>query len=49
MIFKILNLNSNNLYNIADNKTKKMVNTYIEECKDKKLLTGYFGISAKKI
>lgn len=49
MIFKTLNLNSDNIYDIADNKTKKMVNTYIEECKDKKLLTGYFGISAKKI
>ena len=37
------------LYNIADNKTKKRVNTYIEEWKDKGLLTGYFGILAKNI
>lgn len=34
---------------MADNKTKDMINTYIEEWKDKKLLTGYFGILAKNI
>lgn len=39
----------NILYNIADTKTKKRVNTYIEEWKDKGLLTGYFGILAKSI
>jgi len=49
MIFKTLNLNSNNIYDIADNKTKNIVNTYIEEWKDKKLLTGYFGILSKNI
>lgn len=38
-----------NLYNIADAKTKKRVNTYIEEWKDKGLLTGYFGTLAKSI
>ena len=37
------------LYNIADTKTKKRVNTYIEEWKDKGLLTGYFGTLAKSI
>ena len=37
------------LYNIADTKTKKRVNTYIEEWKDKGLLTGYFGTLAKNI
>lgn len=37
------------LYNIADTKTKKKVNTYIEEWKDKGLLTGYFGTLAKNI
>lgn len=49
MIFKTLNLNNNNLYNIADNKTKNTVNTYIEEWKDKGLLKGYFGTLAKNI
>ena len=39
----------NTLYNIADNKTKNRVNTYIEEWKDKGLLTGYFGTLAKNI
>jgi hypothetical protein len=37
------------LYNVADAKTKKRVNTYIEEWKDKGLLTGYFGTLAKSI
>ncbi len=37
------------LYNIADNKNKNRTNTYIEEWKDKGLLTGYFGILAKNI
>lgn len=37
------------LYNIADTKTKNRVNAYIEEWKDKGLLTGYFGTLAKKI
>lgn len=41
-IFKTLNLNSDNMYDIADKKTKKMINTYIEEWKEKELLTGYF-------
>ena len=37
------------MYNIADNKTKDTVNTYIEEWKDKGLLKGYFGMLAKNI
>lgn len=49
MIFKTLNLNNDNLYSIADNKTKKVTNTYIEEWKDKRLLTGIFGMMAKNI
>ena len=39
----------NTLYNIADTKTKNRINTYIEEWKDKGLLTGYFGTLAKNI
>ncbi len=38
-----------NLYNVADNKTKDRVNTYIEEWKDKGILTGYFEILSKNI
>lgn len=49
MIFKTLNLNSDNLYNIANNQIKNMVDSYIEEWKDKGLLTGYFGILANNI
>lgn len=37
------------LYNVADNKTKNRANTYIEEWKDRRILTGYFGILAKNI
>lgn len=48
-IFKTLNLNSDNLYSIADFKTKKEANVYIEELKDKGLLKGYFGVLAKNI
>lgn len=51
MILKTLNLNSNNLYNIADIKTKNIANIYIEELKDKGLLknNSYFSILAKNI
>ena len=38
-----------NLYNIADTKTKSRINTYIEEWKENKLLTGYFGVLANNI
>ena len=40
---------SENIYNIADNKTKKRINTYIEQWKEQKLLTGYFGVLANNI
>lgn len=49
MIFKTLNLSNNNLYNIANNKTKNMTDTYIEELKEKGILKGYFGTLAKNI
>lgn len=48
-IFDSFKVNSNNLYHIADNKTKNKVNTYIEEWKDKGFLTGYFGVLANNI
>lgn len=48
-IFKIFNFAFDNLYNMADKKTKQQVNTYIEEWKDKKLLNGYFGMLADNI
>ena len=38
-----------NLYNIADTKTKARINEYIEEWKENKLLTGYFGVLANNI
>lgn len=37
------------MYNIADTRTKKRINTYIEEWQDKGLLTGDFGTQAKNI
>ena len=49
MIFKTLKLNNSNLYSISDIKTKNMVNTYIEEWKDKGLLKEHFGLLAKNI
>ena len=48
-IFNTFQIDFNNLYSIADTKTKKRVNTYIEEWQDKGLLTGYFGTLAKNI
>lgn len=48
-IFDTFSFTSDNLYNIADTKTKDRINTYIEEWKDKGLLTGYFGTLAKNI
>lgn len=48
-IFDGIDFDFNNLYNIADSKTKKRINTYIEEWQDKGLLTGYFGELAKNI
>lgn len=48
-IIGTFNFTFDTLYNIADNKTKNSINTYIEEWKDKGLLTGYFGTLAKNI
>lgn len=48
-IFDIFNFTADNLYNIADRKTKSKVNVYIEEWKEKGLLTGYFGTIANNI
>lgn len=48
-IFDTFNFSFDNLYNIADNKTKNRINTYIEEWKDKGFLTGYFEMLAKNI
>lgn len=48
-IFDTFKFSFDTLYNIADNKTKARVNTYIEEWKDKGLLTGYFGMLANNI
>ena len=43
------NFTSENIYDIADNKTKKRINTYIEQWKEQKLLTGYFKVLANNI
>lgn len=48
-IFDTFNFTSENIYNIADNKAKKRINTYIEQWKEQKLLTGYFGVLANNI
>ena len=48
-IFDTFNFTFDNVYNIADKKTKGRVNTYIEEWKDKGLLTGHFGTLANNI
>lgn len=48
-IFDTFKFTSENLYNIADNKTKNRMNTYIETWKEQGLLKGYFGILAKNI
>lgn len=48
-IFDTFKFTSENLYNIADNKTKRRANTYIEQWKEQNLLNGYFGILAKNI
>lgn len=37
------------MYDIADKQHKNRIDTYIEEWKDKGLLTGYFGMLAKSI
>lgn len=48
-IFDSIDFSFNNLYDIANSRTKRKVNTYIEEWKDKGLLKGYFGILANNI
>lgn len=48
-IFDTFNFTSENIYDIADNKTKKRINTYIEQWKEQKLLVGYFGVLANNI
>lgn len=48
-IFDGFQIEFENLYKIADNKTKNKINIYIEEWKDKGLLRGYFGVLANNI
>lgn len=48
-IFDTIKFTSENIYNIVDKATKKRVDTYIEEYKEKGLLTGYFGVLANNI
>lgn len=48
-LFDTFNFTIENIYNIADNKTKKRINNYIEQWKEQKLLTGYFGVLANNI
>lgn len=50
-IFDTFNFTSENIYNIADNKTKKRINTYIEQWKEQGLLknNSYFTVLANNI
>lgn len=48
-IFISFQFDFDSLYNIADKKVKNRINTYIEEWKDKGLLTGFFGMLAQNI
>lgn len=48
-LFDTFNFTTENIYDIADNRTKKRINTYIEQWKEQKLLTGYFGVLANNI
>lgn len=50
-LFDTFNFASENIYNIADNKTKKRVNTYIEQWKELGLLKNdsYFTVLANNI
>ena len=48
-IFESIDFAFDYLYNIADKEHKNRINTYIEEWKDKGLLTGYFGLLARNI
>lgn len=48
-LFDTFNFTIEIIYDIADNKTKKRINTYIEQWKEQKLLIGYFGVLANNI
>ena len=50
-LFDTFNFISENIYNIADNKTKKRINTYIEQWKEQGLLknNNYFTVLANNI
>lgn len=50
-IFDTFNFTLGNIYNIADNKTKKRINTYIEQWKEQGLLknNNYFTALANNI
>ena len=48
-IFDSINFDFNNLYSIADGKTKRRINTYIGDWQDKGLLKGQFGLLANNI
>lgn len=50
-ILDTFNLTTENIYNIADNKTKKRINTYIEQWKEQGLLknNSYFIALANNI
>lgn len=50
-IFDTFNFTSDNIYDIADNKTKKRINTYIEGWKEKGILknNNYFSTLANNI
>ena len=50
-IFDTFNFTQENIYNIADNKTKKRINTYIEGWKEQELLknNNYFTVLANNI
>ena len=50
-IFDTFNFTSENIYNIADNKTKRRINTYIEQWKEQGLLknNNYLSVLANNI
>lgn len=50
-LFNTFNFTTDNIYNIADSKTKKRINTYIEQWKEQGLLknNNYFTVLANNI
>lgn len=50
-LFDTFNFTTENIYNIADNKTKKRINTYIEQWKEQGILksSNYFSVLANNI